>query len=117
MIKAFADAVYPPSDSSVTIDGQTYQIGSDKVLNRIQLFVKSRCPSASRVERLVKNIRQIHERASAGSHAEVTTDEARNLFLQTFMSLGEVLSAAGTPSAAPTPGAASVQTSTPGDGA
>jgi len=83
LIKAFADAVYPPSDSSVTIDGQTYQIGSDKVLNRIQLFVKSRCPSASRVDRLVKNIRQIHERASAGSHADVTIDEARNLFLQT----------------------------------
>jgi hypothetical protein len=93
MIRAFADAVYPPSDGSVTVDGQSYEIGKDKVLNRVQLYLKSKCPSASRTERLIRNLRQIHERASGGAHGEVTVDEARNLFLQTFMTLGEILSA------------------------
>jgi hypothetical protein len=120
MIKAFADALYPPSDASVTVDGQAYQIGSDKVLNRIQLFLKSRCKSDSRAERLNKNLRQLHERASAGSHADVTVDEARNLFLQTFMTLGEILSATsngGVAVAKPTPADAAQPLPTGNDGA
>ncbi len=118
MIKAFADALYPPSDASVTVDGQTYEIGADKALNRIHLFLKSRNPSASRTERLIKNLRQIHERASAGSHADVTVDEARNLFLQTFLTLGEILSAAAVPTAATAPVTDSAQPSpAPSDGA
>jgi len=118
MIKAFADALYPPSDASVTVEGQTYQIGADKVLNRIHLFLKSRSSSASRAERVMKNLRQIHERASAGSHADVTVDEARNLFLQTFMTLGEILSTTGAPAAPTAPPVDAVQPSpAPSDGA
>jgi hypothetical protein len=93
MIKAFADAVYPPSDTPATVDGQQYQVGSDKVLIRIQLFLRSRCPSESRRERLNQTLRRIHERASAASHADVSTDEARSLFLGTYLALGEVLGA------------------------
>jgi hypothetical protein len=36
MIKAFADAVYPAGDTAVGVDGQTYQIGSDKVLRVVR---------------------------------------------------------------------------------
>jgi len=92
MIKAFADAVYPPGDSPVAVDGRDYQVGSDKVLNRIELHMHGRCASKSRAERIAKNLRRIHARASAGSHAEVTADEARALFLQVYLTLGEALS-------------------------
>lgn len=94
MIKAFADAVYPAGEGSVELNGHKYDIGSDKVLNRIKLFVNSGCTSASRCERLNKNLRYVHERASAGTHSDVTPEEARALFLQTYLTLGEILSAA-----------------------
>jgi hypothetical protein len=100
MIKAFADAVYPPAEGTVELSGQSYDIGSDKVLNRIKLFLNTRCPSESRSERLNKNLRKVHERASAGAHADVTTEEAQALFLQCYLTLGEILSAASAPEAA-----------------
>jgi hypothetical protein len=93
MIKAFADAVYPSSDVPVTADGQEYQVGSEKVLNRIHMYLRDGCPSESRRERLNQTIRRIHERASAASHADVSTDEARSLFLSTYLVLGEILGA------------------------
>jgi hypothetical protein len=66
------------------------------VLNRIQLFLRNKCPSESRRERLNLTLRKIHDRASAASHADVSTDEARSLFLSTYLVLGEVLGASKT---------------------
>ena len=93
MIKAFADAVYPPSDSPVTIDGQQFQVTADKDLNRIYLFLRNGCRSESRRDRLRQGLHRIHERASAGSHADVTPGEAKALFLSTYLVLGEILEA------------------------
>lgn len=94
MIKAFADSVYPPGEGTVKLDDTSYSIGTDKVLNRIKLFLNSKCTSSSRCERLNKAIRHIHERASAGTHSDVMPEEARALFLHTYLVLGEILSAA-----------------------
>jgi hypothetical protein len=93
IIKAFADAVYPPKDEMILVDGQQYQIGSDKVLNRITLYLRDNLSSETRRERLNKTIRLIHDRSSAGSHSDITLDEARSLFLQTYIILGEILQA------------------------
>lgn len=101
MIKAFADAVYPPGEKAVEFNGQHYEIGIDKVLNRIKLFLHGKCSSESRCDRLNKNLRKVHERASAGAHKDVTSEEARALFLQAYLTLGEMLSAASLPEAAP----------------
>jgi len=92
MIKAFADTVYPPREDSITVDGKPYEVGSDKVLNRITLYVREHCASVSRRDRLIRNLRRIHERTSVGSHTEVSAEEARALFLQTYLTLGEILS-------------------------
>ena len=95
MIKSFGDAVYPGKEGSVEVEGQSYQVGSDKVLNRIKLYLRDRCSSSSRRDRLNKNLRDIYDRASAGSHSDVNGDEARSLFLATYLSLGEILLASG----------------------
>lgn len=94
MIKAFADAVYPPGEGVVSFEGQDYEIGSERTLNRIKLFLGKKCTSATRCERLNKNLRMLHERASAGAHTDITSEEAQALFLQTYLTLGEILSAA-----------------------
>jgi hypothetical protein len=93
MIKAFADTMEPGQEKDIDVDGEKYNIGSDKVLNRIQYFMTKKCTSKGRRERLSRNLRSIWDRASAGAHADVTNDEASALFLQTYLALGEVLKA------------------------
>lgn len=96
IIKSLADQVYPASDQPVQIDGQRYEVGTNKVLNRIKLFLLARCPSESRRDRLNRSLRDIHDRASAGAHADVAATEARSLFLGTYLAVGEVLEFAET---------------------
>ena len=93
MINSFADAVCPPGEGTVELNGEKYEIGSGKTLNRIKLFLNSRCASPSRCDRLNKTLRAIHERASAGTHGDASFGEARALFLQTYLTLGEILEA------------------------
>jgi hypothetical protein len=93
MIKAFADTVQPPSDETVHVDGAPYEIGSDKVLNRIQYFLHQNCKQTGRRDRLRRNLRAIWDRASAGTHADADASEARAIFLQTYLTLGEILAA------------------------
>jgi hypothetical protein len=96
MIKSLADRVYPAKAEIVVIDGQKYDVRSDKVLNRLKLYLLANCSSESRRERLNRSIRDIHERASAGAHAEVTHSEARALVLAAYLTLGEIIECAGT---------------------
>ena len=92
VIKAFADAVFPATDVPAKVGDQSVPgSGSDKVLNRIKVYVTTGCTSASRSDRLTRNLRQIYERASVGSHGDVTAEEAQALFLQTYLTLGEIL--------------------------
>lgn len=91
MIKAFADGMYPPLDEPRLVGTERYEIGQDKVLNRIKLFLLDRCPSKSRAERLAHAVRDICDRASTGAHNDITKVEARSLFLATYSTLGEVL--------------------------
>jgi hypothetical protein len=94
MIKALADRVYPAVTEPVVVDGQKYEAGSDKVLNRLKLFLLSNCSSESRRDRLNRSIRDINERASAGAHADVTHSEARALMLAAHLTLGEIVECA-----------------------
>jgi AbiTii len=94
MIKALADRVYPPTSEPVLVDGQKYEVGADKVLNRLKLFLSTNCSSESRRNRLNRSIRDINERAAAGAHADVTYSEARALMLAAYLTLGEIVQCA-----------------------
>ena len=91
LINAFGDAVLPPSEGTISINGDEYKIGTEQYLNRITVFLYQNCQSQSRRERLRKSLRLIHERLSAGVHADVDSQEARSLFLHTYLVLGEIL--------------------------
>lgn len=92
MITNFADAVYPPKDTDIEIDGEKYDIRVKKHLNRIVAFVREHCDSKSRRDRLKRAIHDIYDRLSTGSHNDVTGQEARYLFLNTYLLLGEIMS-------------------------
>jgi len=93
LIDAFADAVYPPKDSPVDLGGTNYEVGEKNHLNRITAYLHERCTSASRRKRLRRTLRMLYERICTGIHSDVTGQEARSLFLLTYLTVGEILSA------------------------
>lgn len=90
IIQAFADANYPPTKGIVEVDGEMLNVNSQNYLNRIRAFVAANCESGSRRQRLNKTLREIHERVCAGVHSDISLDEAKALFLQTYLILGEI---------------------------
>ncbi|MGV9840148.1 hypothetical protein ACWDUL_38950 [Nocardia niigatensis] len=60
-------------------------------LNRILAYCHQRQVSKSRRDRLRKTMEILYDRCSAGTHADVSVHEARLVFLQTYVALGELL--------------------------
>lgn len=94
MISSFADAVAPAIDTSGTGSASETQpsLTRQNYLNRIEQFVRDHTSSESRRERLMKTVRLLNERTSAGLKADITADEARDLFVLTYLTLGEIAS-------------------------
>jgi hypothetical protein len=91
IIKAFADAVFPPTNETRKIDTKSVRLGPSEFKNRLNAYIDERTDSKSRKKRLRQTLENLHDRVSAGVHNDVTVDEARSLFLQTYLFLGEVL--------------------------
>jgi hypothetical protein len=94
LVDGFADQVFPPQAEPRIRDGVTIDLGAQKHLNRIKAFVDDNCDSGSRASRLKRRLSDLYERVNVGIHADVSSDEARFLFLDTYLLLGEVLSLA-----------------------
>jgi hypothetical protein len=90
MIAAFADAVLPARCDVIVVDGATHELGQKDVLNRIHEHLRQKCSSASRVLRLARTIRSLHERVSAGMKVAITAEEAESLCVLTCLTLGEI---------------------------
>lgn len=91
IIEAFADSIYPPTDQTVEIGGNTLKLDAAKHQNRINAYIHSKTDSQSRKQRLRQNLSNLFDRVSTGVHSDVSAEEARALFLNTYLFLGEVL--------------------------
>jgi hypothetical protein len=91
IIESFADAIFPPSDGTTELGGNTVRLDASRHQNRINAFVHEKTSSHSRRQRLRQNLANLFDRASSGVHEDVTAEEARALFLNTYLFLGEVL--------------------------
>ena len=94
MIWDFANLLAPPGEP-VTEEGVKHPMDRASPMNRIEQLLKERCDSATRGERLIKTLRLIHARVSAGIKVDLSADEARSLFLVTYLTLGEIVMATG----------------------
>jgi AbiTii len=92
LIDGFADAVFPARDEPLIIDGSEVKLTAQHHQNRINAFVREHSQSASRRNRLRRRLEHLYERVAAGVHSDVSPDEARFLFLDTYLLLGEILS-------------------------
>ncbi|WP_367200971.1 hypothetical protein [Clavibacter michiganensis] len=92
LIDSCADFVFPARADTYSIgDEAVLAVGQQNVLNRLQAFAHQRGASKARRDRLRRTLSDLYGRCSAGAHADVTVDEARFVFLQTYVVLGEVL--------------------------
>ena len=91
IIEGFADAIFPPSDESFELNGNSLKLDASKHQNRINVYVAQRTESSSRRARLRQNLSNLFDRVSTGVHKDVTAEEAYALFLNVYLFLGEVL--------------------------
>lgn len=92
LIDSCADYVFPAREEPYQIgDEATLTVGQPNVLNRLQAYTHACGVPKSRRDRLRRTLGDLYGRCSAGTHAEVTVEEARYVFLQTYVALGEIL--------------------------
>lgn len=91
IIDSFADSIYPPTGVNINIGANELTLGADKHQNRINAFVHQKTESKTRKIKIRQNLSNLYSRVSTGVHKDVTAEEARSLFLNTYLLLGEVL--------------------------
>jgi hypothetical protein len=91
IIETFADSIYPPTDDTVEIGGNRLKLDASKHQNRINVYVHNKRSSQSRRQRLRQNLANLFDRVSSGVHDDISAEEARSLFLNTYLFLGEIL--------------------------
>jgi hypothetical protein len=91
IIESFADSIYPPTDETIEIGGNTLKLDASRHQNRINAYIHLKTESQSVKHRLRQNLGNLFDRVSTGVHNDVSADEARSLFLNTYLFLGEIL--------------------------
>jgi hypothetical protein len=91
VIDSFADSIFPPRETTINIGGNEVTLGANKHQNRINAFVNEKIESKSRKAKIRQNLSNLYERVSVGVHNDVSAEEARSLFLNCYLLLGEVL--------------------------
>lgn len=91
IIDSFADSIFPPRETTINIGGNEVALGANKHQNRINAFVNERIESKSRKAKIRQNLSNLYERVSVGVHNDVSAEEAKSLFLNCYLLLGEVL--------------------------
>ncbi|MBI5966576.1 MAG: hypothetical protein HY882_01775 [Deltaproteobacteria bacterium] len=91
-MNAFADSIYPPTNETIRIDGNELPLTAKHPLNRLLVFIHKNCESPSRRQRLQHTLNDLYDHVTSGATAQITPDEARFLFLRTYIILGEILS-------------------------
>lgn len=91
IIDSFADSIYPPSDQTINMNGNDVTLDASKHQNRINAYVYERIYSKSRKSKIRQNLSNLYDRVSTGVHNDVSAEEAKSLFLNSYLLLGEVL--------------------------
>jgi hypothetical protein len=85
IIDSFADSIFPSTDETIAMGGNEVTLGANRHQNRINAFVHQRIESKSRKTKIRQNLSNLYDRVSTGVHNDVTAEEARSLFLNTYL--------------------------------
>ncbi|MEH2279137.1 MAG: hypothetical protein V7K40_31220 [Nostoc sp.] len=71
IIDAFADVLYPASEETIQLEGNSLDMGSNRHQNRLNVYIAKRVSSDSRKKRLRQSLSNLYSRVSTGVHSEV----------------------------------------------
>lgn len=91
ILESFADSIFPPIEDTIEIGGNQLSLNASKYQNRINAYIHQRIESSTRKTRFRQNLSNLFDRVSTGVHKDVTAEEARALFLNTYLIIGEIL--------------------------
>lgn len=93
-----ADALYPPSDTPIQINGKSIKVGSDQYINRLIQYIGSKSDSKTYNDVVGSDLRSIGERLDAindavckGTHADITKDEATRYIIHTYLLISDII--------------------------
>lgn len=92
ILDAVADSIFPPRDGTVKLGDNELKLTASHHQNRLNAFIAEHCPSDSRRKILRRAVADLYDRVSTGVHNDVSPEEARFLFLRTYLLVGEILS-------------------------
>jgi hypothetical protein len=95
MIESIVDDLFPATGDPYTIGDESFSVDNSKVLNRYLAFMHSKGVSGGRKKRLRTSLGEVYSRVSKGVHTDMDLEEARFVFLQTYVTLGEIVSIEG----------------------
>ncbi len=91
ILESFADSIFPPIEDTIEIGSNQLSLNASKYQNRINAYIHQRIESSTRKTRFRQNLSNLFDRVSTGVHKDVTAEEARALFLNTYLIIGEIL--------------------------
>lgn len=94
-----ADALYPPSDTPIQVNGKSIRVGNDQYINRLIQYINSKSGSKTYNDIVGSDLRSIGERLDAindavckGTHTEITKDESQRYIIHTYFLIGDIVS-------------------------
>lgn len=86
-----ADALYPPRNEPIVINGKSIKVGADQYINRLIQFISTKTDSKTFKDVVGSDLSSIGERLDAinnavckGTHVEVSRDEASRYIIHTL---------------------------------
>ena len=94
-----ADALYPPRDESVNINGKSIKVGAENYINRLVQFIESKKDSkafssivGSDLSSIGERLDSIYNATNKGTHGEVSKDEASRYIVHTYFLISDIIS-------------------------
>jgi len=99
ILKDVADVLYPPTDEKVLANGKTINVGKEKYINRLVLYVESKASSesynsivGSHLKYLGERLDSVYNATNKGTHAEVSLAESERYIIYTYLLIGDIVS-------------------------
>ncbi len=94
-----ADALYPPQEEPITINGKKIKIGADQYINRLIQFISSKEGSktyrdvvGSDLSSIGSRLDAINEAVCKGTHTAVSKEEASRYIIHTYLLISDIIS-------------------------
>lgn len=93
-----ADALYPPSETPIKVNGKPVKIGTDQYINRLIQYISSKSGSktytdvvGSDLSSIGMRLDAINDAACKGTHTDVTKDEATRYIIHTYLLISDII--------------------------